>query len=268
MMKCVLLLLVLIDITHQQHILPEHRRSHCSALRSADIMEYAMPVIQRIQENYEKLRREHEEILVKLNDISHQQHILPEHRRSHCSALRSADIMEYAMPVIQRIQENYEKLRREHEDLLAKLNGLIPLTCPEGWVLYDQSCYLFSLWRFASWLAARDYCQSKDAYLAEIRSDPENEFVKTQLRKMVMKDVPMIDRSYYLGGTDEGHEGDWIWARTGESIIYNNFIPPEPNSYKSLPENCLTMFAFLNYTWNDDLCDSPQYAICKTRAHF
>ncbi|XP_021347791.1 snaclec B9-like [Mizuhopecten yessoensis] len=118
-------------------------------------------------------------------DITHQQNILPEHRRRHCQALQTSDIMEQAMPELRRIIEaESAKVRRKYEAILATLKGGILLTCEAGWVYYDDNCYLFLRGAKGGWQNVREKCQSRGAYLAEIRSAEENSFVKSEARKV------------------------------------------------------------------------------------
>ncbi|XP_060082825.1 collectin-12-like [Ylistrum balloti] len=45
---CLVLVLLQVNASYQQKILPEHRRRHCNALQIADIMEHALPEIRSI----------------------------------------------------------------------------------------------------------------------------------------------------------------------------------------------------------------------------
>ncbi|XP_033758889.1 perlucin-like protein [Pecten maximus] len=200
-----------------------------------------------------------------LIDISYQQSILPEHRKNHCQAVRTTDIMNYVMPGLQYlIREDYEKLSRRYDEILAILKGGILLTCPEGWVYHDDNCYLFRRTK-STWQEAREFCQLKGAYLAEIRGNRENEFVKSEMRKIRKAEHPRDFRSYFIGGTDRDREGVWIWVRTGERIAYKDFAPSEPNNGRGEGfEDCLMMFGEQDFLWNDDRCTSTYFGVCKT----
>ncbi|XP_060073521.1 lectin-like [Ylistrum balloti] len=180
--------------------------------------------------------------------ISYQQNILPEHKRRHCSVLQTSDIMEHAMPEIRRIlKQEYESLRRilegdfenlknQYEQLLTALKGRV-----------------------------REECDSKEAYLAEIRSEEENNFVKSELRKIHVKAYPSMTQSYFLGGTDEDNDNHWIWTKEKERIEYNDWGENEPND-KKFAKNCLTMRAEVDFSWNDENCYLKFHAICKRSA--
>jgi len=34
---------------------------------------------------------------------------------------------------------------------------------------------------------------------------------------------------FWLGATDNGHEGIWTWNATGDQMQYTNWSPAEPN---------------------------------------
>ena len=51
-------------------------------------------------------------------------------------------------------------------------------------------------------------------------------------------------------------EGKWVWARTQEPIIYNNWKANEPNNVGRI-ENCLHLFR--SFEWNDYPCGRSEY---------
>ncbi|XP_021342186.1 perlucin-like protein isoform X2 [Mizuhopecten yessoensis] len=223
-------------------------------------------------------------VLVQVN-VSYQQHILTEHKRRHCKALQTSDIMEHALPEIRRIlqaeaentrrllqtetentrrllQAEPENTRRQHGEFVfaSALRGSILVRCGTGWVYYDNNCYWFSQ-TSKTWEEAIEICENKNSYLADIRSDEENRFVKMKL--ISINEVMVLNYHYYLGG--HLTEGKWTWRRSGEFIGYTDWAPKEPNNHKGV-ESCLSLQGSSAFKWNDVECTATNVAfICKKR---
>ncbi|XP_069140715.1 perlucin-like [Argopecten irradians] len=195
-------------------------------------------------------------------DFSLQQNILPEHMTRHCRAINSAEIMEDILPAVRTlIKDNMEDLWRRYEEKLATMKGDTLRTCPQGWVYYKNYCYLFRD-TTNTWDVSKAECESKNAYLVEIKNEPENEFIVRTIRNIDIPGFPLEDRSYYAGGTDRDTETEWIWAGSKEKMTFKNFQPPEPNN-KAYYEDCLSLYGPINFSWNDDSCDEEYFSICK-----
>ncbi|XP_060078036.1 perlucin-like [Ylistrum balloti] len=236
-----------IDVTYNQNILPEHQRRHCNALKTMDIMEYAMPEIRRI------LRQDAANLERKLKeDFGNLERTLKEDFGNLERTLK-----EDFGNLERTLKEDFGNLRDQYEQRSFPLKGSFVLTCPAGWVYYNYSCYLFSSTR-TTWRDGRGDCQSKEAYLAEILSEEENNFVQSELRR-IKEPEPRI---YSLGGTDIHSEGVWLWVSTGERIGFTDWGPKEPNNQKG-KEHCLTINGFLDYRWNDDNCANEFNWICE-----
>jgi PKD repeat protein len=101
-----------------------------------------------------------------------------------------------------------------------------------------------------TWHNARSFCASNGAYLVTITSREEDNFVYQNL-------VSTSPHWCWLGGTDYGHEGVWIWV-TGEPWNYTNWAQQGACNGGAQPDNCngiehfLMYFAGINYPyWND-----------------
>jgi len=64
---------------------------------------------------------------------------------------------------------------------------------------------------------------------------------------------PLGTVRYWVGGTDEGSEGDWYWI-TGEPWGYENWGPGEPNG--DATENCIEYQPVNVVQWNDLTCQA------------
>jgi hypothetical protein len=109
-----------------------------------------------------------------------------------------------------------------------------------------------------TWEMARAEAESRSfngwtGYLVTITDAEEDAFL--------IENFPIgAQGEIWLGGSDEGQEGDWYWI-TGEAWGYENWAPGEPNnigddSVLSSEENCLE---YRNWyptpQWNDLPCD-------------
>ncbi|CAO1333984.1 unnamed protein product [Diamesa tonsa] len=77
-------------------------------------------------------------------------------------------------------------------------------------------------------------------------------------------------RQIYVGGTDEGSEGEWYWIESGKSTNYSiNWNDNEPNNNHDgapMPENCLALMDFSSsYKFIDLFCNRDAAFICQYR---
>ena len=66
----------------------------------------------------------------------------------------------------------------------------------------------------------------------------------------------------WIGLTDEGHEGSWIWVSTGEEAVYTNWMPGQPNNYAGAA-NWARIYQGANGQWNDHNVNIRNSFICK-----
>jgi hypothetical protein len=92
-----------------------------------------------------------------------------------------------------------------------------------------------------TWLAARDACVNRGAYLATIADADENAFVST---------LCGCDR--WIGLNDLLVEGTFVWV-TGEPVAYTNWSPGEPSNNSGV-QHCVRMAA--DARWDDDECQA------------
>ncbi len=68
--------------------------------------------------------------------------------------------------------------------------------------------------------------------------------------------------SYWTSGSDDGHEGLWVWTSTGKQSSYTNWLAGEPNNVQNV-EHYLGKNAKSFSKWNDHLGTKTMYAICE-----
>ncbi|GAB6032983.1 Fc fragment of IgE, low affinity II, receptor for (CD23) [Chamberlinius hualienensis] len=128
--------------------------------------------------------------------------------------------------------------------------------CQPGFIQLNSDCYFFSI-TSQTWQEAEKSCQSKNASLAH----PTNRNQDIQLIMYLIKTYDYT-RNFWLGATDAGVEGKWIWISNNSSMIYKDWNPGEPSNTNN-NENCLEATAWSNWRWNDAWCLKKQPYICQ-----
>lgn len=75
-----------------------------------------------------------------------------------------------------------------------------------GWVYYEGHCYLFTSYH-ETFLRAEELCNEHGAYLADVKDQKENDFIKKVLNAINPKD----GTDYWLGGLDEDGDKQLQW---------------------------------------------------------
>lgn len=153
------------------------------------------------------------------------------------------------------IGEVYTKLN-ELQKKIEALSGKSSIeSCPDGWLNHGNSCYFFSRGK-ATWFDSLIECKERHAYLAEINSDSENDFLKGK--------VDALKDHFWIGGTDIFKENHWIWITSQTLITTSQFsdwrgIQPDNAGNR---ENCMDLRDHIP-GWNDYVCDDKQRFICE-----
>uniref|UniRef100_A0A6J0TXV3 CD209 antigen-like protein C n=1 Tax=Pogona vitticeps TaxID=103695 RepID=A0A6J0TXV3_9SAUR len=149
--------------------------------------------------------------------------------------------------------EASEKLLKEEKKIYQNLFTKSPKSFG-GWTIYDRALYYFSKDQ-KTWYDAENFCMSRDAHLASILNDEEQNYLTVQLAE-----------PFWIGLSDENVEGDWKWT-DGSSLVTefwsaSNLSHPESRDTKE--EDC----AFINPSsrgrnWNKADCHTPKRWVCK-----
>lgn len=127
----------------------------------------------------------------------------------------------------------------------------------EGWVYHEGFCYLFTSYH-CDFMKAEEICNSHGAYLADILTAKENDFIKSVLNVINPKD----GTDYFISGIDINRDKQMYWL-TGNPMEFKNFVQNEPagRPYAHMDFD-------LKFAWNtkDDANDRDNGFICKRKA--
>ncbi|KAF4113901.1 asialoglycoprotein receptor 1-like [Onychostoma macrolepis] len=148
------------------------------------------------------------------------------------------------------------------QSLTSKLsftNLLSPGCTESGWILFSNSCYLFSS-DTMNWTKAKDYCEEKGALLLKIEDASEREwqFVTNTAKP----------QEHWIGLTDQ-NTGQWRWADdTPYTMNKAQWSTGQPDDWREHGlgeegEDCghITIYGLLN----DAHCSSKMKYICEMK---
>nr|XP_011420026.2 perlucin-like protein [Crassostrea gigas] len=124
----------------------------------------------------------------------------------------------------------------------------------KGWTTFMNSEYWLGRDE-VTWDKAKLNCMAEDGKLVEIESYAEDNFV----RALAME----LTKTVWLGGTDVGTEGRWIWGSDRSPFTYSawNRAKGQPNNYNN--QDCLGLYRPYNLTWCDEKCETRYQYICE-----
>ena len=134
--------------------------------------------------------------------------------------------------------------------------------CPKNWVQatwVDMGCLLFNSTQTYTWEEASVYCQTEaNATLVEIETEDQFEFLQME---MEVFEGQLNSHSWWVGASDIGLEGRWIWMRSLTSV--NDFIWHSSQPNIGTRGNCLHIYSGYGYEGDDDPCTYKYYPICQ-----
>ena len=102
----------------------------------------------------------------------------------------------------------------------ATFNSFSGTSCPNGWTLFNNYCYLVSS-AVTSWDQAQKYCEYLGAELVKIRGAEENDFVLDLSKQATSVTKVWIGLQWYTGD-------DFYWYDYSVPD-YTNWAPDQPN---------------------------------------
>ncbi|XP_053393990.1 C-type lectin-like [Mercenaria mercenaria] len=128
--------------------------------------------------------------------------------------------------------------------------------CPDGWLHYRGSCYLFPNGNLTfTFNDAEYFCNQHGSHLVHIESESENTFLKYQMRERK-------DSSYWTGLTDPNSKRIWTWHNSETEASFTDWSRHSPNNYDG-NQYCVFMELAYNFQWNDFACENKFRAVCE-----
>ncbi|WAR01293.1 PLCL-like protein [Mya arenaria] len=134
--------------------------------------------------------------------------------------------------------------------------GECPVSCPDGWIKYQGSCYLFGN-TAGNFAQSEEFCAENGGYLVHINNSSENDFLKDSARERSSRD-------YWIGLTDRETEGVFTWLDDGSQLDgFTDWPTSQPDDYRS-NEDCAIIHSAYDFKWNDGVCNSNSpYPLCE-----
>ena len=129
--------------------------------------------------------------------------------------------------------------------------------CPTGWTsVHGGSCYQARTQRYKTFSdAVRDCTTTSGAYLVQLQSKSENDFVAG----LSVKDL-------WIGYKSQSKKGPWLWNIANQGGQYSNWFPGEP-SYTGDPPYCALIWNEKtgggNKQWGDIWCHHHKSFVCE-----
>ena len=125
--------------------------------------------------------------------------------------------------------------------------------CPSWWNRHSGSCYKLSN-KAAIFEVAVQSCQISGAYLVEIQSENENNFVAS---------LPKTNMDLWIGYTDKVEEKKWVWIGSQTTGGYSNWHSGEPNNAGN--QDCALIWGHYQgrTTWDDRSCGDKKHFVCE-----
>ncbi|XP_052761681.1 C-type lectin domain family 10 member A-like [Mya arenaria] len=125
--------------------------------------------------------------------------------------------------------------------------------CPDGWMAYNASCYLFAH-DSMHYVEAEKFCEHLYSHLVRIDTQEENIFLSSFLANIK-------DPYHWIGLTDDVIEGLWKWHDTDQVATFTNWYPGQPDGHRNA--NCASIRAALKFKWTDQGCQESYKPLCE-----
>ncbi|XP_019550151.2 low affinity immunoglobulin epsilon Fc receptor-like [Aedes albopictus] len=124
-----------------------------------------------------------------------------------------------------------------------------------------ENVFHFSSYK-KNWFQANEYCHQRGMRLAIIDSPLKHEMVVREAK--ATQSHPQAYFGGWLGASDLGLAGTYIWHGTGNKVAYAKWKPGEPSGGD---EHCVVLHYWQDmgfmWTWNDGHCVTELTAICE-----
>jgi len=123
-----------------------------------------------------------------------------------------------------------------------------------------EGCFLFHFTQKLAWREAQEECERLGGFLAEVKSEEQ----ATLLTSLAFVEEAVVGmHAWWIGLTDQGHEGRWIWQHSVEDAFYTNWAPSYPRNTNN-GNDCVVMESRDNFEWSDVDCGGVQASpVCQ-----
>ncbi|XP_005109938.1 hepatic lectin [Aplysia californica] len=105
-----------------------------------------------------------------------------------------------------------------------------------------------------TWGGARKKCELLGGFLAEIHDHASLEYVNRLFARS--------GNSLWVGASDQGQEGNWIWVMSKKPLVVEDWRLDQPDNYKG-NEHCLQIKEDSGKYWNDLACNTTLGYLCQ-----
>ncbi|XP_022088435.1 uncharacterized protein LOC110978072 [Acanthaster planci] len=137
--------------------------------------------------------------------------------------------------------------------------------CASGWYLANGNCYQVNSQTLRTWTDAKVYCEAQLAYLTVIKSDVENNAIKSFLSDLHALGINEV----YIGASDLETDGTFLWVDgTSATDQYTHWVSGQPPTSPDQKKDC----AFINTAdsqtaeWRAGDCFALGAYVCQTKA--
>jgi len=148
--------------------------------------------------------------------------------------------------------------------LLATSTSAAPLTttidCPSGWVnAHEDGCFKFlGDETNSTWFEAMVACEKEGGYLAEPKTLRQMEFL-TGLAELEAEFYG--PREWWLGLSDSGHEGTWVWTHSYQEVSETFWVSGSPSYQAGNDLDCAIALLDGELVWDDVSCEAKKINI-------
>jgi len=133
--------------------------------------------------------------------------------------------------------------------------------CPDGWIESLEGCFLFHhSANIMTWREAQEECEKLGGFLAEIGSQEEQTFL---MSIATLEEELIGTAEWYIGLSDQGHEGRWMWQHSATDPVYTSWAVDQPDN-QNIYDDCAFMDSEQDYQWVAGHCDiAVAKPLCK-----
>merc|ERR1711910_49536 len=146
------------------------------------------------------------------------------------------------------------------EEPTVPTTTLPPFECPSGWVDANPGCFRLEFNSSLTRHEALLLCESVGGFLAE----PKNQDQVDMLAGLAQLEFDILGLdSWWIGLTDQGHEGRWVWEHSFTEADFTDWADGFPTEEDNVAD-CAVMSHDQGWKWVDMACgDGLATAICQ-----